>query len=280
MKKQIILLISAILILISCAGSFDENEMKTTTDEIGFKSDETIAAIAPEQAIQSNTPAKEEKIEKKIIKTAYVTIELKDLYKSRKLLDPLLKKHKAYISSEKQTNSDYELSSTILVRLESAHFDSLLNEICGLAHKVITKEIHTDDVTEEFIDITARLKNKKQVELQYLEILKKAYTIDDILNVNEHLRIIREEIEAKEGRLKYLENQVGFSTINLYMYEKTEQAYRGFGEKIIEGLQGGWKGIPGFIVALTYLWPVIIVVTAIIWIIIKRRKKKRQISVN
>jgi hypothetical protein len=275
MEKRLIITGIVLFFLISCGGSASEDANFVGSDAAGFKSREALPVTEPGQELQNTSNTKEETLEKKIIKTANVTVEVKSFTKARAQLEPLLKKFQAYISNEKQNNSDYELNTTILIRLKSENFDSLLNEICGMAYKISSKEVHTEDVTEEFIDITIRLKNKKQVELQYLELLKKANTIDEILNVNEHLRIIREEIESKEGRLKYLENQVSYSTINLYMYERTEQAYRGFGEKLIEGLEGGWKGILGFIIGITYLWPLIIIIIVVSWFIIRYRKKRK-----
>ena len=70
------------------------------------------------------------------------------------------------------------------------------------------KNVSVQDVTEEYLDIEARLKTKKEVEARYIEILKsKTKTVEDVLKAEEQIRIIREEIEAREGRLNYLKNQ-------------------------------------------------------------------------
>jgi hypothetical protein len=268
-----------------CSGS-DENPVKNKSEITGLMNkmsatnDESVTPPPPPppppsiNSQENKDDGQKLEIEKKIIKTADITIEVKDLKKSRVALGKKLQKYKAYISNEREDNNSTQLSNTITIRILSDHFDSLLNEICDEAFKVESKNISLSDVTEEFIDITARLKNKKEVEKQYLELLKKARTVDEIINVNEHLRIIREEIESKEGRLKYLESQVSYSTINLYMYQQSEKVYRGFGYKLLNGLEGGWKGILAFIIGLTYAWPVIIIVVGLIWFIRKRRKKK------
>ncbi|MBN1250549.1 MAG: DUF4349 domain-containing protein [Bacteroidales bacterium] len=286
MKTKFIFILPVIFILISCSSKQDNVSYEPAAEEmsVGFADDETIInesksaisttapSIAPES---SNQNINDEKIEKKIIKTANVSIEVENFKESRKSLAELLKKYDAYIANEEEYNRDYQVNTNLIIRISSENFDSLLNEICGLATHIDSKIINSRDVTEEFIDITARLKNKKQVEQQYLEILKKAYTITDILNVNEHLRVIREEIEAKEGRLKYLSNQVSFSTINLNLYETIEQAYVGFFSQLLDGFEGGWKGILMFIIGLTYLWPFILILFFSIWLIIRYRKKKK-----
>lgn len=275
MINKLIQLSVVTVFLISCGGGAGNGEM---SEPLAYKSNEIAAASPPSQEMQTNTPGNEETIERKIIKTADVSEEVKSFAKARAQLELILKKYEAYISSEKQNNSDYELSSSMEIRVKAESFDSILEEICAIAYRVNSKAVHTNDVTEEFIDIEARLKNKKQVELQYQELLKKANTIDEIINVNEHLRIIREEIEAKEGRLKYLQNQVSLSTINLYQYEKSEQAYRGFGQKLLDGLESGWKGILAFIIGITYLWPILIFVALLWWLIAWYRKKRKNLN--
>jgi galactokinase/mevalonate kinase-like predicted kinase len=169
------------------------------------------------------------------------------------------------------------IGNTIVVRIPAQNFDSVINTLEGEAEKFESKTINTDDVTEEFIDIQKRLENKKKVEEQYLEYLKQAHTIPDILEVNEHIRVIREEIDAKEGRLKYLSNQVGFSTITLYIHQDFNTVSYGFFHKVGEALGGGWDGFLMFIVGLIYLWPLLLLITVLILIIrriIKKRKTK------
>lgn len=284
MRNISIVLFIIFLILNSCAGAGYNDEMALPGYE-GSLDDKVIEQGEPEKKLSTNETetqnnASDENIEKKIIKTADISIEVKDFKTARSSLDKLLKKHNAYFSNERQVNYDYEISSNLTIRLKSEDFDSLLSEVGYLAYKINNKEIHVTDVTEEFIDVMARLKNKKQVEQQYLELLKRAGTIDEILKVNEHLRILREEIESKEGRLKYLENQVTYSTINLYLYQKNELAYTGFGEKIIRGFEGGWKGILAFIIGLAYIWPLLLLIAIIIWIMLRWRKKKKQNPTN
>jgi hypothetical protein len=125
-------------------------------------------------------------------------------------IDSLIKKHKAYVSSEDENNSSYSISNTIIIRVPAENFEKLLSDLEGEATDFESKSINTSDVTEEFIDILKRLENKREAEAQYLKILKDARTISEILAVNEHIRVIREEIEAKEGRLRLFEKSSRF----------------------------------------------------------------------
>jgi multidrug efflux pump subunit AcrB len=284
MKTKITIILLLPIFFIACSGGQDNTAYAPEMEEmsVGFVEDDGVVlsklkkTLTVTDATTTNQIKNDKKIEKKIIKTANLSIEVEEYKESRKSLSALLKKYDAYIANEEEYNRDYQMSTSLVIRISSENFDTLLNEICGLAVHIDSKTINSKDVTEEFIDITARLKNKREVEQQYLEILKKAYTIKDILQVNEHLRVIREEIESKEGRLKYLSNQVSFSTINVNLYQQIEQAYVGFFSQLLDGFEGGWKGILMFIIGLAYMWPFLLFVAFVIWLIIRYRKKRRQ----
>jgi len=282
MKQNIIYLIGIWLFFAACSNASNDysSSMESEYAPEMMAVNETAKQLSPEPDLtpESNTVNEtDEVIEKKIIKTAEISIEVEDFKKARTGLDALLKKYNAYVSDESEQNYDYQISDDLVIRVKAENFDSLLNNVSGLAVHVNSKHVKLSDVTEEFIDITARLKNKKQVEQQYLEILKKARTIDEILKVNEHLRLIREEIESKEGRLKYLRSQVSLSTVYLNMVQIIEsEDYPGFGAKFIKAIEGGWAGILVFIIGLVYMWPFIILIVFIIWLIVRYRKKRKQ----
>lgn len=282
MKRNIVYLMGIWLFFAACSNASNDYSASMEPEYAPemMAVNETAKQQSPEPNLRpesSTINARDGRIEKKIIKTAEISIEVEDFKKARTGLDALLKKYNAYVSDESKQNYDYQISDDLVIRVKAEKFDSLLNNVSGLAVHVNSKHIKLSDVTEEFIDITVRLKNKKQVEQQYLEILKKARTIDEILKVNEHLRLIREEIESKEGRLKYLRSQISLSTIYLNMVQTVESKdYPGFVSKFIKAIEGGWEGILIFILALVYMWPFIILIIFIIWLIVRYRKKRKQ----
>jgi hypothetical protein len=82
--------------------------------------------------------------------------------------------------------------------------------------------------------------------------------VTDILEVEEKLRVIREEIESKEGELKYLNDQVDYSTINLSFhqdFEYTPQDRPGFFGRMATAFGNGWSGFLSFLVGMMYAWP-------------------------
>lgn len=197
----------------------------------------------------------------KIIKTADVGLQVDNLNDARNQIMLALKAHEAYVMMEDERNETYRLSNNLQIRVPAAKFDQLLQALTtgkGITN-VNYKRVNAQDVGEEFTDIQIRLKTKREVEQQYLTVLKQAKSIPNILEVQRQLGQIREEIESVEGRLRYLSNQVSFSTINLEVYQELEGSSvierPGFVNKLKNAFKSGWNGTVNFVIFLIYLWP-------------------------
>jgi hypothetical protein len=201
----------------------------------------------------------------KIIKTASLRFQVKDYQKSHELILSIVKQYDGYLASENQQNGTDRITNTIVIRVPAANLDLLIDSLQGQAAYLDYKSIDARDVTEEFVDTEARLKAKREVEQRYLAVLKQAGSVEDILAVESRLGQIREEIEATEGRLRYLNDQVDYSTITIEIYQplhRLPRAESGFLGRLGKALVNGWNGLLGFIVFLTNIWPLIVVVLA------------------
>jgi hypothetical protein len=248
------------------------DEMKSESPEAQITDSSTSDDIATNTASE----AKAQNLPQQLIKTADVSINVAEYKESKQKLLQLIKSANAVITSDQETNDSYRTGSNIMIRVPKQKFDSLLNAICDLAKFVNSRNVMVQDVTEEFVDIQARLKNKMAVEAQYTSLLKQAKNISEILEVEEHLRIIREEIDSKEGRLKYLRSQVSLSTINLSVYQEySSPTYSvSFFDKIFDAFSSGWAGLLSFILGLINIWPFLIIFVVSIWWFVKHRKNK------
>lgn len=217
------------------------------------------------------------KIAEKIKKTADVNISVEDYKVARAAIDKIVKTGNGYISGENEQNSTYSISNSMTIRVANKDFDVMVTNIAGVASHVNSKNIYMEDVTAQFVDITARLKTKKEVEKRYLDLLNKAAKVTDILEVEEHLRYIREEIEAKEGQLKLLNDQVAYSTINLNFsqsFEYTPQDEPGFFGRMGHAFGNGWKGFLSFVIGLVYVWPLWLILGLTAYFLVKFIKRK------
>jgi hypothetical protein len=212
-------------------------------------------------------------VERKLIKNGRITFETQDLQKTKNQITSAVKKYKGYISSDSQNEQYDRINNHLKVRVPFEKFDSLLVGISKEIEKFDQKEIKISDVTEEFLDVQTRLKNKKELEKKYLDILKKAKTVKEILEVEKEIGSLREDIESAEGKLKYLSDQVSFSTLNISFYKKISNE-SSFSRKLKNALKDGYESIKSFFVYIVSNWPVaIIILILLIWF--KRRNKKK-----
>jgi len=271
--KKIIITLAAFVFIIGCGRSADKMVEFSVADEASVESE-----ILPPPG---RSPMMEEpqdiQIERKIIKECWIRFEVEKFTEAVTEIKSLVEKHDGYINQENESSSDYSLNNNMTIRVPAGQFDILIDELTSIAIKVDNKNINARDVTEEYIDIEARLNTKREVEKRYLALLNEARTIPDILAVEEKLRIIREEIESKEGRLKYLNNQVSLSTIHLEVYQKLtfEPGFKFF-KKIGSALKGGWKGLLKVLVGLVYIWPVLIILAGILFWLVRRSRRRNK----
>ena len=174
---------------------------------------------------------------------------------------------------------------TMTIKVPSDNFDETIEEIRESASRVINEVIKGRDVTEEFIDIEARLKTQKALEERFLEIMKQSKSVADTLKVQRELARVRTVIERIEGRKRFLENQTSFSTIKIVIKPPIaiSGSSTGFFYELKKTIGDGFEGAIAFVLFLvrfiiTLLPFLIIVVLPVILLIRyfwKRYKKKR-----
>lgn len=217
----------------------------------------------------------------KIIKSANAKYKVTNVKKATNQIKHMAHKYGAYISDLRFDNNLYKKENRFTIKIPEQYFDSMMDSIGSFVEFIDYENITTQDVTEEYIDIQTRLKTKLEVKGRYESILRKnAKTVEDILATEDKLRIIQEEIEAAQGRLKYLTNKVSYSTIQIDLYETVDykeepKAYnKTFWSKTKEGLFFGWNFIESLFIGIIHIWPLIII-GFLTFILIKKRSKRK-----
>ena len=217
--------------------------------------------------------------EQKIIKTASLVFETKDVEATHKKILQLASQFKGLVQSDNSGKDYNRIFKNLTVRVPTENFQPIIEGISeGVAYfdqRTITRQ----DVSEEFVDLEARLKAKRVLEERYLELLKKANKVEEMLQIERELSNIREEIEAKQGRLQFLQNQVSMSTVNIEFYKTTAETglTQSYGQKMKNAFQGGWNGISVFFLGVLYLWPlflIVLITIVVLRIFLKNTKKK------
>lgn len=222
----------------------------------------------------SGTALEEEAYDaEKIIKRGYISFETSDFQNTKTFINEKLKQYKGRVSSENIHNYGNKETHSLTLRIPSTSFYAFVNEIESEAKNLQSKNISTEDVTSEFVDVKARLKNKKALEERYLELLKQGKNITDILEIEKQITQLRAEIESVEGRLKYLNDQVDYSTLEISYFKEKPKGLL-LGSKLQSGFINGWNNLLLFIVGLVNLWPFLILIGLVMWFLIVKRKKK------
>ncbi|NCB69627.1 MAG: DUF4349 domain-containing protein [Bacteroidia bacterium] len=270
--KQIIITFIITLFVLSCGSKssvnmYDSASVALEAEDM-TKSAENI----------SDDIKKTEVVKKKIIKDGRLGIEVKNLKAAKTNIDTLIRSLGGYYDNESLINNDYSTEYNLRIRIPSNNMELLIRKIEKGEGEVSYKEITARDVTEEFIDLETRLTNKQKYLAQYQELLKNAKSIKEILDIQEKIRVLEEEIESSTGRLKYLNDQVNYSTLELNIsqpkpYKYTPQ-YRGsFFEKVKQSVIRGWYGFVDFFLFLLSNWAVLILFAVIIYFWVKYRRK-------
>jgi hypothetical protein len=173
------------------------------------------------------------------------------------------------------------------LRVPAAQFDAAVNEIRQTALRVVQEKVSGQDVTEEFIDLEARINAKKALEAQFLEIMKQSRTVADALQVQRELSEVRGEIEKLEGRRKFLESQTSLSTINITLNPPAAFAAssNGFfyqlGRAFSNGIDAALQIVLFLITAFLALLPIIIILGVPLYLLyryFRRRFKRRKLA--
>lgn len=227
---------------------------------------------------ERSSPNPEKGITRQVIKTGSIRFQSENVAKDYQQVKALLSKFDSYIDSENEVNSGYQIDYDISIRVASSSYDSLFALLTQISKNVDSKSSHIEDVTNQYYDLKTRIKNKKLLEAKYVELLTKAKSVKDILEIERSINEIRNEIETAEGSFKYLSQQVSYSTIHLNFYEALPNGYteEGFWSRIITATSRGWKGFVSFLVLAVQVWPFIILLGLAVFGFKQVRKKKLQ----
>lgn len=210
----------------------------------------------------SSTPSEEKSavpVEIKLIKTGTLEFQTSDLGNTYQRVRQAAQTYAGFLSNESTSNEYDRIVQHITIRVPSRNFDKLVEAVSKGVEHFDVRSIEAVDVTEEFVDAQARLKTKKQVELRYQDLLKRANKISEILEIERQIGELRAEIESIEGRLRYLNNRVDYSTLDVSFYKKMAEHRVVEENRFGRAFRNGWDGLVALIIGLTSIWPFLII---------------------
>lgn len=233
MKSPIFFLLALLSFSISCSTQRPDSPslvaQKTGSARVASQPDAEVAAAqnfgVQEKTVSltdvDNARSTADAADRKIIRNADITIEVSSTTDAQHRVTSIAEAHGGFVvtSEAKQRESNDPAQRTLdiklVVRIPSNQFGVAFDEIKRLAGNTPEEQVKSQDVTEDFIDLEARIKTQKALEIQFLEIMRQATKIADALEVQRQIADVRTEIEQLEGRKRFLENRSSLSTINV-----------------------------------------------------------------
>lgn len=163
---------------------------------------------------------------RKIIRNGSLELLVSDVGQSIGKIGAIVIGAGGYVEKSTQTNSSGH-SANLTVRVPAARLDQVIADVKHLATTVDRESVEVRDVTHEYIDLDARLRNAQAEEAQYLQILKRAATIKDTLDVTEKLSDVRGRIEQMQGEMKFLAGQIDMSSLEISLRAESDAAVAG-----------------------------------------------------
>lgn len=241
----------------------------------------TTTDITETNSVSVKSGQKKVQTKKKIIKNGSMRIQSKRFNASKKDFDKIIKSLNGYYENEELDKNDQRIQYDLIIRLPSKNFEQLVQGIESGKDEILFKKINSNDVTEEFLDIQTRLENKRKYLKRYNELLGKAKNVNEILSIEENIRQLMEEIESKEGRLKYLNDQVDLSTLHVilfkeYAVKEVQITKDPFSSRAGNSLASGWDSIINFLLWTVSKWPIILLIGVLAWFARRRWKKRKE----
>jgi hypothetical protein len=222
---------------------------------------EQAVAQAPSQWSHTGTY---DAISRMIIRTGQASIEVDSLEPSMALLRQIVQRTGGFVADASiQSGKNQIRSATLQVKVPATRFDDLTQALEPLG-KLQFVNVSAEDVSEEFVDLTARVANGRRLEDRLIELLRtRTGKLQEVLSVERELARVREEIERMEGRLRFLKTSASLSTLSVNLYEPAPLVASHPGRSVIgEAFKTAWRNfvglMAGVIASLGFVIPVLI----------------------
>jgi len=217
-------------------------------------------------------------IETRIIKTGYITIEVKDVTASVDALKNMVAAKGGYLSSSSISEGyNKRLTGTVVLRVPQAEFDTTLAGVKAIG---TVKSVSTqgEDVTEEYVDLEAQKTSYQNQLTQYNAIMKRAINISDVIEIQQQIDRVQTKLNQLEGRMRYLNSRLDLSTITVTLQEPEpvggDTGYD-FITTINEAIAGFIGSIKAIIVLFAALIPWLIVLSGIGYVFFRLLKRNQ-----
>jgi hypothetical protein len=216
-----------------------------------------------------------------VVYNAYIALETGGIQEAISKIEALAAKYGGYVAGTSLSSSGIQTVTEISIRVPKAHFHSVVDLIRSYG-KVLGERTTSEDVTQQYVDLKARLVNLQEQEMRLREILGMAKTVEDVLNVERELERVRGDLESLQGQVNYLEGNVEMSSIAVRLVEPASSFILpgiDWSETLQIALRGLFTTIRGLIILVFTVIPLVAVAGPAFYVY-RRRKRKTRLHVE
>ncbi|MDR7071821.1 DUF4349 domain-containing protein [Fictibacillus barbaricus] len=293
-KRKVYMFLFVLLLLGACSSGESSNKSMDESGGVSSGKMEENKALENSDKADSKTNRSDEKSaesikdQRKVIYHADIRIKVEKLQSSMEKVKMMIEEKGGYIVESNTSNdeSGYE-DGMIIARVPMNEFRPFLTQVKSISRGKPNESVRGEDVTEEYVDLSSRLKAKLQVRDRLESFMKNAHKTEDLLSISSDLANVQEEIEQIQGRLTFLKNQSDYSTVTINFGVKNLKA-----EKLQTEELNTWKKtkklfmetVNFFVSAISFiivgliglapLWLILIGALYLLWRRKNRQKKK------
>lgn len=296
--------LAAVLVTAALGGCAGRNESAQSTDELAV---EPSVAPQPEEQMADSygrgTPSSDAaspEADRMIIRSQTIRLEVKSTPDTIADIRELAKTHSAIVTDLQMatdtgdalyrydqygysSGSGSALRGWVTVRVPAEALDAFVIAAMGLGDVKYQSE-GTEDVTQQHVDLSARLENLRAEEVRLRGFFDAAKNVQEMLAIETELNRVRQEIESLDAQVKYLERQAAMATVTIELSEEPdivspEGEDWGFREAFTTGIRGAMRVITfglTFLITTSPLWGLAVIVLLVLRAIIVRRRRVQQ----
>ena len=244
---------------------------------------DSAAGAADSSIVPEELPDSTDETAQKIIYNADIRMESTDFDAARDSLLAAVDDSGAWMeySSLSGDAKDHDRYAYYTVRVPVENYRTFLAAV-GEAGSVLDLSETAENITSSYIDVQARLAALEAQRDRLNELADQAETTADLLEIESQLSDVQYQLENYTRQLKNMDQQVSYSTVDIRLSEVATLTPTGttFGERVVDAFADGWRGfvvfIQGFVLAVIYLWPVLLVVGVVIAVVVTVTKRRRK----
>lgn len=213
-----------------------------------------------------------------LIRTGSVSVRVDSLEPAVAAVRALAARLGGFVGNVNVSTGEYEVrSATLELRIPSGRFDEAMGGMAPLG-KVEHSSTNVLDVGEEFVDVSARIANTKRLETRLVQLLAtRTGKLEDVLAVERELARVREEIERREGRLRFLGARVELSTLQVTVSEKAPVVGNTPGQSVIgRAFVEAWRNFVGLVAWAISSLGVLVPVALLLWLTVRFVARRRR----